>query len=61
MTPTDILVLLIIALVVGGAIYYIIRAKQRGQKCIGCPDAKTCSGNCAACHTCSCEEQKTKE
>ena len=52
MTPTDIIVLLIIALVVGGATYYIIRAKQRGQKCIGCPDAKTCSGNCSSCHAC---------
>ena len=49
MTPTDIIVLVIIALVIGGASFYIIRAKRRGQKCIGCPHAKTCTSHC----TCS--------
>lgn len=46
MTPTDIIVLVIIALVIGGASFYIVRAKKKGQKCIGCPYAKNCSGNC---------------
>ena len=46
MTPTDIIVILIIALVVGCAGFYIIRAKRRGQKCIGCPYAKECGGCC---------------
>ena len=53
MTPTDIVVIIIIALIIGGASFYIIRAKKRGQKCIGCPDAKACSGNCASCQGCS--------
>ena len=30
-------------LVVGGAIWYIVRAKKRGQKCVGCPES-TCPG-----------------
>jgi hypothetical protein len=47
MTPTDVVVILVIALAVGGAIFYIIRAKKKGQKCIGCPYAKNCSGNCS--------------
>ncbi len=47
MTPTDIIVLLIIALMIGSASFYIIRAKKKGQKCIGCPYAKSCSGNCS--------------
>ena len=46
MTPTDIIVLAIIALVIGGAAFYIIRAKRRGQKCIGCPHAKSCANHC---------------
>ena len=58
MTLTDIIIIIAIALVVGGASFYIIRAKRRGQRCIGCPDAKTCSGNCSACHACS---SQTKE
>ena len=61
MTLTDIIVLLIIALVVGGASFYIIRAKRRGQRCIGCPDSKPCSGNCSACHDCPYQKQNEKE
>ncbi len=50
MTPTDIIVLVIIALVIGGASFYIIRAKKKGQKCIGCPYAKGCKSNCSCNH-----------
>ena len=61
MEPIDIIVLLIIALVVGGATYYIIRAKRRGARCIGCPDAKTCLGNCSSCHACSYREENKEK
>lgn len=33
----------IIVLIIGGSILYIIKAKRKGVKCIGCPDAKTCN------------------
>ena len=51
----DIVAILLIALIVGGAVAYIIKAKKSGQKCIGCPDSKTCSsggcsGGCAGCN-----------
>ena len=46
MTPTDVVVILVIALAVGGALFYIIRAKRRGKKCIGCPYADSCGKNC---------------
>ncbi len=55
--------ILLIVLIVGFAVAYIIRAKKSGQKCIGCPDSKTCSGNCAACGL-GCgkpEDDETKE
>ena len=39
--------ILIIALVVGGAVAYIVKAKRKGQKCIGCPYEKSCSGGCS--------------
>ena len=45
----DIIAIAVIALLVGGAVAYIIRAKRSGQKCIGCPDSKTCSGKCSGC------------
>ena len=41
------IVVAILALVIGGAVYYIYRAKKNGQKCIGCPYSKQCSGSCS--------------
>lgn len=52
----DILILAIIVLILGGAALYIYRAKKSGAKCIGCPDAKTCGGNCSSC-SCGCGQK----
>ena len=52
----DILILAIIVLILGGAALYIYRAKKSGAKCIGCPDAKTCGGNCSNC-SCGCGQK----
>ncbi len=45
----NLIVLAVIALILGMAGGYIRKAKKQGVKCIGCPDAKTCSGNCSGC------------
>ena len=45
----DIITAIAIVIIIGFAVAYIIKAKKSGQKCIGCPDSKTCSGNCAGC------------
>lgn len=53
MNPVDYILIAIVLLVVGGAALYIYRAKKRGQKCIGCPSAHQCSGQCSNCsHGC---------
>ena len=49
MSLVDWIVLGVIALVVGGAVAYIVIAKKKGKKCIGCPDSDACSGACASC------------
>ncbi len=46
----DIIVIGLICLIIGGAVTYIVRAKKKGNKCIGCPDAATCS-KCGKCFT----------
>lgn len=51
----DIIAAVAIVLIVGGAIAYIVKSKKSGQKCIGCPDSKTCSsggcsGKCSGCN-----------
>lgn len=46
-------ILLVVAAIVGGAVFYIRREKKRGVKCVGCPYAKTCGGNCGCCGGCA--------
>lgn len=50
----NIILIIVLLLILGGAGLYIIRAKKKGVKCIGCPAAATCSGNCGGnCGGCS--------
>ena len=35
----DYIIIAVIAVIVGLAIWYIVREKKRGKKCIGCPYA----------------------
>ncbi len=57
MNGADIIVIAVILAIIGGAGWYIYRAKKSGAKCIGCPDSKTCSGNCKSC-SCACGHKK---
>lgn len=52
----NLILLALLGVILGGAAGYIYKAKKRGIKCIGCPDGKTCSGNCGGC-SCSCQKQ----
>ena len=36
----------ILVAIVGSMIFYLVKAKKKGQACIGCPYAKQCSGKC---------------
>ena len=60
MTPETWIAIGVIVLVVGLAALYVIRAKKKGKKCIGCPDSGSCSGgcsgNCAGC-ACGCKQK----
>jgi len=49
------IVIAIVVLIFGSAAAYIRKEKKKGVKCIGCPDAATCSGHCSGCSgNCSC-------
>ena len=58
MNPVDIIIIAVIALIIGGALLYVILAKKKGNKCIGCPHAKDCGK--APC-TCSVKPEKEEE
>ena len=42
----NVAVIAILLLIVAGIVLYLIRAKRRGETCIGCPYAKQCGGKC---------------
>ncbi len=46
---TDLILVLVIAVIVGAAIAYIRKEKKRGVRCVGCPDAGACGGHCNGC------------
>ena len=37
--------IVIISIILTGVIFYIVKTKKSGQKCIGCPYSKTCNKN----------------
>ena len=39
----NVIVVIILAVLVGGAVAYMVRAKKSGVKCIGCPSGCACS------------------
>ena len=43
---TDIIVILIVAVIIGAICFYLWRQKKKGVKCIDCPYAKECGGKC---------------
>ena len=49
----DLLIILVLLLILGGAGLYVYRAKKSGKKCIGCPESGGCSGSCASCSCCT--------
>ena len=52
----DLIVILILVIVIGAALFYIIKTKKSGTKCIGCP-----SGGCKNCPSaCKCNQPKDK-
>jgi hypothetical protein len=55
----EIIAIAIIAVIVGGAIFYVIKAKKSGKKCIGCPDGCSCSGSCGG--SCSAKQEKDEK
>ncbi len=62
MGAVDYLAIAAIVLAVGGAVLYIVLAKKRGEKCIGCPYAKQCAAKRQGCpcHA-SAEEDENKK
>lgn len=49
-TIADFMIIAGILLIIAGIVFYLYRAKKRGETCIGCPHGKQCGkkgGNCS--------------
>ena len=55
MGPIDFIVIAVVLLIIGAAVFYIIKAKKNGQKCVGCPYSKTCGKSSK---NCSCQKEQ---
>ena len=53
MEPKDVVIIAVLVLILGAAIFYMYRAKKSGKKCIGCPDAGSCGADKGGC-SCGC-------
>ena len=54
MGAVDYLIIAILVAIIGGAAFYIYKAKKSGKKCIGCPDSGSCQGSCSgSCQGCN--------
>jgi len=40
---TDFIIIIVLAVILGGALYYMKKEKAKGVTCIGCPDADICA------------------
>lgn len=52
------ILIVVLAAILGGAVAYIVRAKKRGVKCIGCSAGGSCGAkkeglSCSGCSGCS--------
>jgi len=48
----NVILIFVLAVILGGAIAYIVKAKKNGVKCIGCPAGGSCGqkgGFCSGC------------
>ena len=55
---TDIVLIFVLVIILGSAGGFIYKAKKKGQVCIGCPHAKTCSAHsCRQAHSAVQEEE----
>ena len=45
----NVVVIVLLVAIAAGIVWYLIRSKKRGDKCIGCPYAKQCTGGCGGC------------
>ena len=50
----NLIIVIVLLLIIGAATCYVIKAKKKGVKCIGCPAAGNCSSKNGGNTECTC-------
>lgn len=45
----DVIIIAVLLCIIGGIVFYLSRAKKRGETCIGCPYSRQCGSKGSAC------------
>ena len=45
----DVIIIAVLLCIIGGIVFYLSRAKKRGETCIGCPYSKQCASKNSGC------------
>ena len=53
------IIIAVVAAILGGILFYLYRAKKRGETCIGCPYAKQCGSGACGGHSHTAAHKKT--
>ncbi len=51
----------ILIVLIGAIIFYLVREKKKGRKCIGCPYANQCGSHCEDCCSGECGIRKSNK
>ena len=51
---TNFIIVAVLVLILGAAIFYIVKEKKKGTVCIGCPNAGTCASKKGNDSNCDC-------
>lgn len=61
MNAPEIIAVSVIAFILLAAVFYIVKAKRSGKRCIGCPDGGSCGGSCSHCSGCASSAEKSEK
>lgn len=60
MNLTDYVIIAAVGLILALAVFYILRQKKKGKKCIGCPYGASCCSKSSCEGGCTCEEKDSE-
>jgi hypothetical protein len=47
----DVVIILVVAAILAAAVWYVVKEKKQGKRCVGCPYAGECAKKACGCGT----------